>query len=312
MPSSGYQIPYAYSSDRLWDMNFGDAVYYLAAHRGLPFQITARACVTLMNGTPVLDSRYEALRHHFMTGWKEARQAGWLKEVTPDYQKAEKPNTGTLRLSYRGSNRYYLFNLPALVDKSPWLIRKPTGYVANGWINALGSVYSKRLLNFLLRQSHLESWPPLSTTGKTLREFAAAAPSVVHPSRVQAAWQQLIEYELILLQGQYWQVNWPGFERLAPGQTALSYPGEPVFEADWLTAQVIDISCAQLSRKVQDRGHWSPLLFWRIFSDLVGATLAQRQLALVQAEALPAMATGYRLPSAWTCLWQKIQEYKHQ
>ncbi|GAB4430689.1 MAG: hypothetical protein Kow0031_11600 [Anaerolineae bacterium] len=272
-----YSLTYPLPQSSRWALNFADAVHYLAAHRGQPVRITARACITLMNGAPVLPGRYETLRHRFMESWKQAVNDGWLVECTPNTHKAEKKNTGSLRLGYRNPRRVYCFLAPQLHQfETGNAIRKPLGYVENGWLNALNSIYSRRLLNFLLHLS-----PPANGhrpgLAEALRQFTGNSSPALHPGRVQDAIDELAQHELVIAQGDAWRVNWPRFRQMPWRPSQLQYTGQPVFEADWLTARAIDLPRAQQARQVMEQGGWSPLLFWRIFTDLAATSAQQRQ-----------------------------------
>ncbi len=290
-----------------WAFDFADAIHYLAAHRGQPVSITARACLTLMNGLPVSTQRYDSLRHRFMESWKQAEKAGWLVECTPPALKAEKGNTGSLRLSYRSPRRIYYFAIPSPPQSGDSeYLRKPRGYVENGWLNLLRSVYSKRLLNHLLHLGQCSADIPLPNITGMLQQFAKLSQTTLHPSRIQTAFEQLVTLNLVTRQGDRWQVNWPRFQQPAPTRPALKFAGQPVFEADWLTAQVIDISRAELARQVMAQGRWSPLLYWRIFTDIETAAPAQRQQALARVTALPAPVEGVRHRLEWVHLWGQV------
>ena len=61
LPDNLYILPISRYYSPKWQMNFWDAIYYLAAHRDLPIRITTRAMITLMNGATPTPSRYSPL-----------------------------------------------------------------------------------------------------------------------------------------------------------------------------------------------------------------------------------------------------------
>ncbi len=283
-----YYIPLSRRYGNEWEMNFWDAIYYLATHRGLPIQVTTRTVATLMNGQPLTNSRYATVRHHFMRYWKKAVAQGWLLEKTPNSQKAEKINTGTLRYSYRSTKRIYIFDLPGCAT-GPGVasyIAKPRGYIENNWLRVLKGVYPKRLLNFLLGKLqpsyNVDSQPTAPyTPNALLREFclqlAQEKKVSVHAGLAAQALDFLGQLKLVDCANGLCRLNWPAFATLPDTETDTK-TGQLVYQADWLTAQVENARCAEAALDILHLGQWPPLLFWRIYSDIARLDAAKIEL----------------------------------
>lgn len=295
----GYFLPLAHRYGSEWEMNFWDAIYYLAAHRGLPLGVTARTVATLMAGGVLDEERYIAVRHHFMRYWKEAVQAGWLIERTPSHQKAVKINTGTLRYSYRGSKRLYHFDL-AKDSLGQGYLLKPRGYIENGWLGAISGVYPKRLLNFLLSQS---PWPQVYPLAALINDFRIQLKETAdlssHPDLILEALDQLQRLNLIICTDGHCQLNLSSLAAPPPGR--LIQAAGLAFQADWLTAQVEDPVRAQLALNVLKLSHWPQSHFWRVYRDL--ANLDNRHLEQVRRHLTNPASTSLD----WTDFLQQIR-----
>ncbi|MBN1991090.1 MAG: hypothetical protein JW953_00185 [Anaerolineae bacterium] len=306
-----YYLPLCYGYGNNWQMNFWDAVYYLAVHQGLPIRVTTPAIVTLMAGQPLPSNRYETLRHHFMSHWKAAVEAGELAECTPDSQKAEKSNTGTLRLSYRGPGRVYLFDLPGYHPHPHPKnnIIKPRGYIENGWSKAVSGVYAKRLLNFLFSQNNGRQPAQSSPAADVINEFQAMAAGIswsIHPGRVKKALRLLVKLGLVNYHCGHCCLNLAAFAGPPPSPAGdNAQTGQIVFLADWLTAQVEDRHRANLAGEIVRRGAWSPLLFWRIYNEVRQLSEPQQQRLCQKLAALPP-STGQRHRLEWTYLLRQV------
>ncbi len=309
LSDGSYFIPLEQGYGSKWQMNFSDAVYCLAAHRGLPIRTTARTVITLMSGGVVDEQANNSLRRRFMECWKAAVRRGWLGECTPDCNKAEKGNTDTLRYNYRGAKRVYIFDIPGYgAGLSTACIMKPYGYVENGWIEVIKGVDAKRLLNFLL---FLEQGPGsaaqyyipqlLKAFGDyMLKEHCHS----VHPGRAATALNFLGQLGVVSIEEEFCGFNVVVLRQVVSGRELAQGETSLIYQADWLTACVEDSLRAEFARSILQLGRWADILFWRIYTDV--GVFNNRQRSFLQQLIKAQAVVGARSLEDWEYIMQQV------